>query len=113
MFKDDCIFCKIAQKEIPAKLLIETDDIIAFPDINPQAPTHILVIPKEHYETLNEIEDEVILGKLLKAVKDVAKIAGVEDGYRTVLNTGKKAGQEVFHIHFHIIAGRSLDWPPG
>lgn len=111
-YKPDCIFCKIANKEIPTKFIIETDDIVAFNDINAQAPVHALVIPKEHIESLNELENPELMSKLLQGVKCTAKALGVDE-YRTVLNTGKKAGQEVFHIHFHILSGRDLQWPPG
>lgn len=112
MYKDDCIFCKIAQKQIPSSIIFENDDILAFKDINPKAPTHILVIPKAHFDTLNELDDEVLLGKLLLSVKEITKKLGITD-YRTVLNTGKGSGQEVFHIHLHILSGRKLTWPPG
>lgn len=112
MYKEDCIFCKIAQKQIPAAIIFENEDILAFKDVNPKAPTHILVIPKAHYDTLNELEDEILMGKLLLAVKKITKQLNIKD-YRTVLNTGKGSGQEVFHIHFHILSGRKLTWPPG
>lgn len=112
MQKSDCIFCKIANKEIPTNLILETEDVVAFNDLHPRAPIHILVIPKKHYENLNEADEET-LGKLFSAVKEVAKIAGVSDGYRTAINTGKKAGQEVFHLHVHVLAGRPFNWPPG
>lgn len=112
MYKEDCIFCKIAQKQIPSTIVFENDDVFAFKDINPKAPTHILVIPKAHYDTLNDLDDEVLMGKLLSAVRKITKQLGIEH-YRTVLNTGKGSGQEVFHIHLHILAGRKLEWPPG
>jgi len=112
MYKEDCIFCKIAQKQIPSGIVFEDEDILAFKDLNPKAPTHILVIPKSHYDTLNELEDEILMGKLLSAVKKITKQLGITD-YRTVLNTGKGSGQEVFHMHFHILSGRKLTWPPG
>ncbi len=113
MYKDNCIFCKIAKGEIKTNFILETDDVVAFNDLRPQAPIHALVIPKQHYETLNELNDEKLMASLLDSVKQVAERLGVQDGYRTVLNTGKKAGQEVFHIHFHILAGRPFKWPPG
>lgn len=112
MYKQDCIFCKIAQGQIPSTKVFENDDVFAFRDINPKAPTHILVIPKAHYETLSDVDDEALLGRLLKAVQDITKDLGIEH-YRTVINNGSGAGQEVFHMHLHILAGRKLDWPPG
>ncbi len=108
----DCIFCKIANKEIPSNFVYEDEDCVAFNDLNPQAPTHILVIPKKHYASLNELDDVKIMGALLNAVKNVTKKLNITD-YRTVVNTGKQAGQEVFHIHFHVLSGRPLNWPPG
>ncbi len=108
----DCIFCKIANGEIPSELVYENEYIAAFNDINPSAPVHILVIPKRHVESLNELEDKNLMAELLFGVKEVTKKLGIKD-YRTVINTGKGAGQEVFHIHLHIISGRPLKWPPG
>ena len=108
----DCIFCKIANKEIPTNFVYEDEDCVAFNDLNPQAPTHILVIPKKHYASLNELDDVKLMGALLNTIKNVTKQLNITD-YRTVLNTGKEAGQEVFHIHFHILSGRPLNWPPG
>jgi len=109
----DCIFCKIANNEFNTEFIVENEDVVAFKDINPQAPVHVLVIPKKHYASLNEIEDINLMGKLLNGAKEAAAKLGVGDGYRTVLNTGKKAGQEVFHIHLHVLAGRPFQWPPG
>ena len=108
----DCIFCKIANKEIPSNFVYETENIVAFNDINPQAPVHILVIPKKHIESLNDLYDKDLAGELLESVKEICKKLNITD-YRTVINTGKEAGQEVFHIHLHIISGRPLKWPPG
>lgn len=108
----DCIFCKIANGEIPSNLVYENDSVVAFNDINPAAPVHILVIPKKHVESLNELEDKNLMAELLFGVKEVVKKLNITD-YRTVINTGKGAGQEVFHIHLHIISGRPLKWPPG
>lgn len=108
----DCIFCKIANGEIPSELVYENKHVAAFSDINPAAPVHILVIPKCHVESLNELEDKNLMAELLSGVKEVTKKLGIKD-YRTVINTGKGAGQEVFHIHLHIISGRPLKWPPG
>lgn len=111
-----CIFCKIANKEIPTKVVLEDDDVIAFHDTNPQAPTHVLVIPKRHIVGIGqaEPEDEATLGKLLLAARRVAEATGVaESGYRAVINNGADAGQSVFHIHMHVIGGRRMAWPPG
>lgn len=112
MDSNNCIFCKIANKEIPSSLIFENDNIVAFNDLNPQAPVHILVIPKKHYPSLNEVDDVNLLGELMSAIREITKKLGIKE-YRTVLNTGKVAGQEVFHIHFHILAGRDMQWPPG
>ena len=109
---EDCIFCKIASKEIPAKLVYESENVVGFRDINPQAPTHILVVPKKHFASLNELDDISLMGELLNAVKKITKKLDIQE-YRTVINTGKSAGQEVFHIHIHILAGRDMKWPPG
>ncbi|HKQ68058.1 MAG TPA: histidine triad nucleotide-binding protein [Polyangiaceae bacterium] len=111
-----CLFCKIAHKETPAKLLFETDDIVAFSDINPVAPTHALVIPKKHIESLNDAneEDAALLGELLLAAKRAAHEAGLEKaGWRAVVNNGAGAGQSVFHVHVHVLGGRTMTWPPG
>lgn len=109
---ENCIFCKIANKEIPSDIVYEDENTVAFKDLNPQAPVHVLVIPKKHYSSLNEIEDKEIAAALLMSTKKTAQKLGITD-YRTVINTGKEAGQEVFHIHLHILAGRPLKWPPG
>ena len=111
-----CLFCKIVNKQIPSKVLFEEDALIAFHDVNPQAPTHILVIPKQHIQSLNEATpaDEALLGKLLLATRRAAEVAGLrDDGYRVVINSGKDAGQSVFHVHLHVLGGRRMDWPPG
>lgn len=111
-----CLFCKIAAKEIPSKVLFEDDDLIAFHDINPGAPTHVLVIPKQHILGLSECAPEhaAIMGKLLLATRRVAEQTGVaKSGYRVVINSGPDAGQSVFHLHLHVIGGRQLGWPPG
>ena len=113
---NDCIFCKIAKKEIPAEVVYEGDDFLIFKDINAQAPVHFIAIPKEHIETLNDVSDahSGTLGDMLIKMKDAAKEAGVaEDGYRVVINCNKGAGQEVFHIHMHLLGGRKFTWPPG
>lgn len=109
---EDCIFCKIANKEIPSNLVYDDENTVAFNDLNPQAPTHILVIPKKHYASLNELDNEKVMSALLTAVKNVTRKAGIKE-YRTVINTGESAGQTVFHLHIHILAGRPLKWPPG
>lgn len=112
----DCIFCKIVAGEIPAKRLYEDEHVIAFEDISPKAPFHALVIPKKHIATINaiEAEDEMVIGRLYSAAKQIIEDAGYKDqGYRVVMNCGEDAGQTVFHIHLHVLAGRTLSWPPG
>ena len=112
----DCIFCKIVAGEIPAAKVYEDERAVAFRDINPQAPTHALVIPRAHVASLNEASeaDEALLGHLLLVAARVAREEGhSEGGYRTVINTGAQAGQTVFHVHVHLLGGRSLAWPPG
>ena len=113
---DDCLFCKIVRGEIPAKVLYRDDEVVAFEDINPQAPFHVLVIPCRHISTLNDAEDgdEGLLGRLVLCATRLAREHGhAADGYRTVFNCNRGAGQTVFHIHLHLLAGRSMDWPPG
>ena len=110
------IFSKIINKEIPAEIVYEDDELLAFNDINPQAPVHILIIPKKEIKTLNDvqIEDKDILGKMILLAKDLAKKYNIdESGYRTVFNCNDDGGQTVFHIHLHLIGGRSFSWPPG
>ena len=112
----DCLFCKMASGEIKPDIVFEDDDVLAFRDINPQAPTHVLIIPKKHIASINDIqsEDEALVGKLYKAAKTIAKQEGFsEKGYRVVMNCGEDAGQTVFHIHLHLLGGRQLTWPPG
>jgi histidine triad (HIT) family protein len=111
----DCLFCKIVANEIPAKKLYEDDKVVAFQDINPQAPTHALIIPKAHLRGLKEAgdKDAEILGYCQLVAAKIAKERGIEDGYRTVYNVGPKAGQSVFHLHLHLLGGRALGWPPG
>jgi histidine triad (HIT) family protein len=112
----DCIFCKIIAGEIPADIVYQDDLVIGFRDLNPQAPTHVLLIPRKHIATINNIEakDEAIVGRLLSAAKQVAKQEGLaEDGYRIVMNCNEAAGQTVFHIHLHLLGGRNMTWPPG
>jgi histidine triad (HIT) family protein len=110
------LFLKIIDREIPADIVYETDDVLAFRDINPQAPLHVLVIPKQHIRTINDLEDsqEKLVGQLFTAAKEIARREGVaEEGYRVVMNCNAGAGQTVFHIHLHLLAGRPLGWPPG
>ena len=112
----DCIFCKIIDGEIPSKVIYESDDVLAFKDLNAQAPLHVLIIPKKHIATINDLntDNADVIGKLYLAAKKIAADAGhSDDGYRVVMNCGKAAGQTVFHIHLHLLAGRSLSWPPG
>ncbi|RPJ01860.1 MAG: histidine triad nucleotide-binding protein [Candidatus Aminicenantes bacterium] len=112
----DCVFCRIVRGEIPAKLLFETGSVIAFDDLRPQAPVHVLVIPKAHFASLNDVPEgsEDLLGELLVAARRAAREKGVaETGYRVVLNTARDSGQDVLHIHFHVLGGRRLGWPPG
>lgn len=112
----DCLFCKIINGAIPADIIYQDDDVLGFKDVNPQAPTHVLFIPKKHIATVNDLEinDAALVGKLYLAAKKVATELGVaEDGYRLVMNCNAGAGQTVFHIHLHMLAGRRLGWPPG
>ncbi len=112
----DCLFCKMVAGEIAADVVYEDDDVLAFRDINPQAPTHVLVIPKEHLATINDLNsaDAQIMGRLFLAAKKVAEQEGIaEVGYRTVMNCNEDAGQTVFHIHLHVLGGRRMKWPPG
>lgn len=111
----DCIFCKIANKEIPSQFVYEDDLVVAFKDLHPKAPTHILLIPKKHIEKLSDmkVEDISLGGNLLLAVSKVAEKEGIkENGFRVVINNGKYAGQEVFHLHFHILGGKPMSWNP-
>lgn len=112
----DCLFCKIIAGDIPSNKVYEDDNVYAFKDINPAAPLHVLIIPKKHISMLNDLEpeDDVVMGKLVLAAKKIAEQEGyAKDGYRTVINCGENAGQTVFHIHLHLLAGRPLSWPPG
>jgi histidine triad (HIT) family protein len=111
---DDCLFCRIVRREIPAKLVLETDDCVAFRDINPQAPTHVLVIPREHIPSLDQARDPAIVGRLALVAAEIARAEGIaEGGYRAVINTNADAGQTVFHLHLHLLGGRRMSWPPG
>ena len=112
----DCLFCKIINREIPASIVYEDERILAFNDINPQAPTHVLVVPKAHIATLNDVspEDDQIVGELVRRAAAIAKTRGISTGgFRTVFNTNREAGQTVFHIHLHLLGGRAMEWPPG
>jgi len=112
----DCIFCKIATEDIPAKIVYQDEQILAFEDINPQAPVHILLIPRRHFASLNEMSEENtdLLGHLVWSARQIAHQKGIgETGYRIVLNTAPDSGQEVLHIHFHLLGGRRMTWPPG
>jgi histidine triad (HIT) family protein len=111
---NDCLFCRIVRREIPAKVIHEDEHTVAFRDIDPKAPTHVLVIPKKHIATLNDATDATLVGRLLIAAKEIAVAEGITDGgYRTVVNCGAGAGQTVFHLHQHLLGGRKLSWPPG
>lgn len=112
----DCLFCQIAEKSLPAKILYEDDEVVAFRDISPQAPMHVLVIPRRHIGTLNDLthEDAALIGKVILCAKAVVAEAGLADrGYRLVLNCNRDGGQTVFHVHCHVLAGRACHWPPG
>ncbi|NOZ68915.1 MAG: histidine triad nucleotide-binding protein [Deferribacteres bacterium] len=112
----DCLFCRIIKKEIPAKTVYDDDEILAFEDINPQAPVHILIIPKKHISTSLDIqeEDNELIGRLFQVANKLAKDRGVADrGFRLVINCNREAGQTVFHLHLHLLAGRAMHWPPG
>lgn len=112
----DCLFCRIVERKIPAQIVHEDDQTLAFDDINPQAPVHTLVIPKKHVAAVHEygIQDQSLLGQLLLTCSKIAKQKGLsESGYRIVANTGREGGQTVFHLHFHVMGGRHMGWPPG
>jgi histidine triad (HIT) family protein len=111
----DCLFCKIATKQIPAKLVHEDEQVFAFEDINPQAPTHILICPKKHFSSLEDATpaEESLLGKIALVAAKLAREMKLGSGYRTVMNTGSAAGQTVMHLHMHLLGGRAFRWPPG
>ncbi len=111
----DCLFCKMIQGAIPTKKVYEDAHTYAFEDINPQAPTHILIIPKKHVAGLKEaqVEDAELIGRLHLVAAELGRRRGIEEGYRTVFNVGPKSGQSVFHLHLHLIGGREMRWPPG
>ena len=111
----NCLFCRILRGEIPAKKVYEDDHVFAFEDINPKAPTHVLVIPKKHFAGLKEAQadDADVIGRCLLAAAEIARQRNIEQGYRTVINVGPGAGQSVFHLHVHLLGGRQLEWPAG
>ncbi len=110
----DCLFCKIAGGEIPAAVVSETEDFLAFRDISPQAPTHVLAIPRRHLTSMNEVSEADFVGRLLVFARDVATQEGLSDsGYRLVINTNRDGGQTVDHLHVHLLGGRAMRWPPG
>ena len=116
MGKEGCLFCRIAKKEIPVKVVLEEPKFLAFEDINPQAPVHILLIPKEHIEKISDLNAShaALIGNLVMAAKDIAREKGIqESGYRIVMNCNRDAGQAVFHLHLHLLGGRKFSWPPG
>jgi histidine triad (HIT) family protein len=112
----DCLFCKIVTREIPGSIVYEDDQVLAFNDINPQAPTHVLLVPKRHIASLDDLTpgDDQIVGELARRAAAIARDRGIAaGGYRTVFNTNRDAGQTVFHIHLHLLGGRAMRWPPG
>ena len=111
----DCLFCKIGAKKIPSKIVYEDEDVFAFEDIGPQAPTHILICPRKHFASLSDAtpQDQTVLGKIQLVAADLARKRKLGEGYRTVVNTGIGAGQSVFHLHLHLLGGRAFHWPPG
>ena len=110
----DCLFCQIVEGQVPATIIKKSPHAVAFRDVNPQAPTHVLVVPRQHIETLNDLDDARLLGQVLLLAREVAHAEGLaQRGYRIVLNTNRGAGQSVFHLHLHVLGGRALGWPPG
>lgn len=111
----DCIFCKIVLGEIKSSIIYKDEDVVAFKDLNPQAPTHILIVPVKHIDSLSSctVEDERVLGKIQLVASKIASDLGVSDGFRLITNNGTKAGQTVKHLHYHLLAGRRFKWPPG
>lgn len=112
MADNDCIFCKIADGEFNTEFLFDDDRVVAFKDLSPQAPVHVLIIPRAHHASVKDMKDEALMGHLFTAAKRVAEKLGV-DQYRLVINTGPEAGQSVFHLHLHLLGGRTMTWPPG
>ena len=110
----DCLFCKMVAGDIKPDVVFEDENILAFRDINPQAPVHILIIPKRHIPTLNDMDDPLLTGRLVEAAVNLAEQEGIsEDGYRTLFNCNRNAGQAVYHLHLHLLGGRPMHWPPG
>ena len=111
----DCLFCKIGAKQIPSKMVYEDEDVFAFEDIAPQAPTHILICPRKHFTSLDQAkpEDQAVVGKVQLVAAELARKLHLLDGYRTVVNNGRGASQSVFHLHVHLLGGRTFGWPPG
>jgi histidine triad (HIT) family protein len=112
----DCLFCKVVAREIPAQVVFEDEELVAFRDINPQAPLHVLIVPRRHIATLNDLEagDDQLVGSMMRRAAALAREHGYADrGYRMVFNCNREAGQSVFHIHLHVLGGRALTWPPG
>lgn len=111
---NDCLFCRIIRKEIPANIVAENEHCVAFRDINPQAPVHVVIVPRDHVASLNDADDPELIGRLSLLAAEIARDEGIAaSGYRTVVNTNRDAGQTVFHVHLHLLGGRSLGWPPG
>jgi histidine triad (HIT) family protein len=112
----DCLFCKIIARAVPASIVYEDDRVLAFDDIHPQAPTHVLIVPKRHISTLNDLQDgdDALVGEIVRRAAAIARERGLSaDGFRTVFNTNRGAGQTVFHVHLHLLGGRPMAWPPG
>ena len=109
-----CLFCKMVSGDIKPNIVFDDDNILAFRDINPQAPVHILIIPKAHVATLDDLDNTLLAGQLVQTAVQLAKVEGLsEEGYRTVFNCNQKGGQEVYHVHLHLLGGRQMTWPPG
>lgn len=109
---DDCLFCKISSGEIPSELLYKDEKVVAFRDINPQGPFHVLIIPRDHYTSIKDVNDESLIGHLFSIGNRIARENNI-DNFRYIINTGEEAGQTVFHVHLHLIGGRRMTWPPG
>ena len=111
---ENCVFCKLALRQIPVEPLYEDEEFLAFHDMNPQAPVHVLLIPKAHFTSVMDVTDSGLLGRAMEAVKQTAHTLGLaEEGFRIVVNTGENGGQTVAHLHFHLLGGRFMQWPPG
>ena len=111
---DDCLFCRIIRGEIPAKFVAKTAECVAFRDIDPQAPTHIVIVPRAHIPTLSDVKDPLIVGQMTELAVQLATSEGIaESGYRVVVNTNRDGGQTVYHLHMHLLGGRRMGWPPG